>query len=217
VLNVGVAGYIFTQVPEFLMRFLVWLLISVLYRIGKRGLEQVPDKGGVLLVANHISFVDALVIGGAIRRPVRFVMDAHIFDIPVLKFIFRIAGTVPILPRRENEEVYQNAFARVAEYLAAGEVVCIFPEGALTRDGEIHEFRPGLSRILAETPVPVVPLALRGLWGSVFSRAPKALKRNWRQLIRRRVELAAGPLTATEAATPAHLQGIVAGLRGNWR
>ena len=122
VLNVAVAGYIFTQVPEFLMRFLVWLLISVLYRIGKHGLEQVPDKGGVLLVANHISFVDALVIGGAIRRPVRFVMDAHIFDIPVLKFIFRIAGTVPILPKRENEEVYQNAFARVAEYLAAGEV-----------------------------------------------------------------------------------------------
>lgn len=217
VLNVAIAVYIFAQVPEFLMRFLVWMMISVMYRIDKRDLEQVPDKGGVLLVANHISFVDALVIGGAIRRPVRFVMDAHIFDIPVLNFIFRVAGTVPILPKKVDEEVYQDAFARVAEYLAAGEVVCIFPEGALTRDGDIHEFRPGLSRILAETPVPVVPLALRGLWGSIFSHAPKALKADWRHLIRRRVELVAGPLTSPEAAAPEYLYDIVAGLRGDWR
>jgi 1-acyl-sn-glycerol-3-phosphate acyltransferase len=216
-LNVGVSVYIFAQVPEFSMRFLVWVLTSVMYRIDKRDLDAIPDKGAVLLVCNHISYVDALIIAGAVRRPVRFVMDAHIFDIPVLNFIFRVAGTVPILPRRQSEEIYQNAFARVAEYLAAGEIVCIFPEGALTRDGEMQAFRAGVSRILKETPVAVVPMALRGLWGSVFSRAPRALKIDWRRLIRRRVELVGGAAVKPDAATPEQLQAIVAGLRGDWR
>ena len=114
--------------------------------------------------------MDALVIGGSVRRPVRFVMDHSIFKIPVLGFIFRTARAIPIAPAREDPDALQKAFDRIDAELADGEVVCIFPEGKLTRDGEMNEFKRGVEKILERRPVPVMPMALRGLWGSFFSR-----------------------------------------------
>ncbi len=216
-LNVLVAAYIYTLVPEFLMRFLVWLLTAVMYRIRRFNLEIIPDHGPVLLICNHVSYVDALIIAGSVRRPTRFVMDHRIFKIPVFSFIFRTAGAVPIAPRSENPEIYEQAFARIAEYLANGEIVCIFPEGMLTRDGEMNEFRPGVTRILEETPVPVVPLGLSGLWGSMFSLLGGRAAAKLPQRFRAKVRLSAGDIVAPADADLEVLSDTVEALRGDVR
>ena len=179
-MNAVVALYIFSLLPEFLMRFLAWILTNVLYRGQMRCGDDVvagvhdpiveAEHGAAVLVCNHVSYVDALVIGGAVRRPVRFVMYYRIFDTPLLKFIFKTAGAIPIASARENEELLEASFDHIAEALNSGELVCIFPEGAITRDGEIQRFRQGIERILDRTPAPVIPIAVSGLWGSWFSR-----------------------------------------------
>ncbi|WP_144939204.1 MFS transporter [Pseudomonas alabamensis] len=213
-LNIGVNAYIFSIVPEFTMRFMIWLLGHAMYRVEHRDLQRIPDEGAALLVCNHVSYVDALLMAGAVRRPIRFVMYYKIYRLPVLHFIFRTAGAIPIAGRGEDEATYERAFARVAQYLAEGELVCIFPEGKLSTDGEIDAFKGGINRILAETPVPVIPLALQGLWGSFFSRDPdKGLfKRFWS-----RVTLVAGDPVPAEAAKPGVLREKVAALRGDLR
>ncbi|MEM9208118.1 MAG: 1-acyl-sn-glycerol-3-phosphate acyltransferase, partial [Pseudomonadota bacterium] len=170
ILNLAVAVYIFTLLPEFLLRFLAWIATSLLYRIRVHGEEHIPDEGPAVLVCNHVSFVDALVLGGAVRRPLRFVMYYKIFEIPLLRLLFKTAKAIPIASAREDEALMEACFDEIAERLEEGEIVCLFPEGAITRDGEIHGFRPGVERIIERTPVPVVPVALSGLWGSWFSR-----------------------------------------------
>ncbi len=213
-MNIAVNSYIFKIVPEFSMRFMIWLLSHSMYRVEHKGLEAIPDEGAAVLVCNHVSFVDALLIGGAVRRPVRFVMYYKIYNLPVLNFIFRTAGTVPIAGRNEDLLIYDAAFKKIAEYLRNGEVVCIFPEGKLTGDGELNEFKNGIERIIEENPVPVIPMALQGLWGSFFSRAPgKGLfKRIWS-----RITLVAGTPVAPELAKRELLQAQVAQLRGERR
>ncbi|HHJ34654.1 MAG TPA: MFS transporter [Gammaproteobacteria bacterium] len=170
ILNALVAIYIYTLVPEFLMRFLVWLLIHSIYHVRTKGLENIPEQGPVVLVCNHVSFVDALIIGGCIRRPVRFVMYYKIFDLPVLNFVFRTAKAISIAGKHEDEKLLNKAFDDIDEALEAGDVVCLFPEGKLTADGNMNTFRDGIERIINRRAVPVVPMALQGLWGSAFSR-----------------------------------------------
>ncbi|MEX6502068.1 MFS transporter [Pseudomonas zhanjiangensis] len=213
-MNVAVNSYIFKIVPEFSMRFLIWLLGHSMYRVEHKGLDAIPEQGAAVLVCNHVSFVDALLIGGAVRRPVRFVMYYKIYRLPVLNFIFRTAGTVPIAGRNEDLLVYDAAFKKIAEYLRNGELVCIFPEGKLTTDGEINEFKNGIERILKENPVPVIPMALQGLWGSFFSRDPNKglFRRLWS-----RIELVAGQPLNPECADRHALQAQVAELRGDCR
>jgi 1-acyl-sn-glycerol-3-phosphate acyltransferase len=218
VLNAVVAIYIYTLVPEFLMRFLIWVLVNTLYRIRLRVLEHIPEKGPALIVCNHVSFVDALVIGGSVRRPVRFVMDHNIFKIPVLGFIFRTARAIPIAPAKEDANALQRAFDRIDAELADGEVVCIFPEGKLTRHGEMNEFKKGVEKILERRPVPVVPMALRGLWGSFFShRDGKAAMTRPPTRFWSKIELVVTAPVPGDDASATGLQKIVAGLRGEWQ
>jgi 1-acyl-sn-glycerol-3-phosphate acyltransferase len=215
-MNALVAVYIYTLVPEFLLRFVDWVLIHTLYRIDKRGLDNIPETGPVLLVCNHVSFMDPLVIMGCVRRPVRFVMYYKIFDLPLLKWLFRAAKAIPIAGAKEDAGIMQRAFAEVDRELADGNIVCIFPEGGITRDGTIQGFRPGLEKILEQRPVPVVPLALRGLWGSIFSRSDSALHRA--RLPRRfwsRIELVAGAPVSPVEANAATLEAKVRELRGD--
>ena len=213
-LNIAVNAYIFRIVPEFTMRFLIWLLSHSMYRVEHRDLQRIPDEGAALLVCNHVSFVDALLIAGAVRRPIRFVMYYKIYRLPVLNFVFRTAGAIPIAGRGEDADTYEQAFARIAASLAAGELVCIFPEGKLSSDGEIDVFKSGVKRILRETPVPVIPLALQGLWGSFFSRDPAkgVFRRFWS-----RVTVVAGEAVEVDAAHPETLRARVSDLRGNVR
>ena len=213
--NALVAIYIYTLVPEFLMRFLVWLLIHSVYRLEKSGLEHIPEEGPALVACNHVSYVDALIIAAACRRPIRFVMDHRIFRIPVLSFVFRTMRTIPIAPAKEDAAMKDRAFAEVAKALAAGEVVGIFPEGSLTVTGEMTRFRPGVQQIVDTTPVPVVPMALRGLWGSFFSRSHNGKAMRKLRGLYLRIALVVGRPLAPAEATPERLQSEVLALRGD--
>jgi len=213
-MNAVVAVFIYGLVPEFLMRFLAWLLIHTMYRVRKEGLDHIPDEGSCIVVCNHVSYVDAVVIAACVRRPIRFVMDHRIFRIPVLSFIFRAMRTIPIAPAKEDAAMKARAFEEAARALAAGEVVGIFPEGTLTETGEMNPFRPGVQQMLATTPVPVVPLALSGLWGSFFSRSHQGKAMRRLRGVFSRIMLIAGPPIPPERAAPAQLQATVLALRG---
>jgi 1-acyl-sn-glycerol-3-phosphate acyltransferase len=213
--NIVVAVYIYTVVPEFLIRLLIWMLTNTIYRVRNEGLDNIPDDGACILVCNHVSYVDALIMAGSIRRPVRFVMFKPIYDMPILNYIFRTGKTIPIDSKSRNPDIYQQAFTRIEEELEAGEVVCIFPEGKLTADGDIAEFKNGLEKIIAKNPVPVVPMALRGLWGSVFShRGGPALSKMPRRFWSR-VELIAAQAVAPESVSAASMRDAVLTLRGD--
>lgn len=215
VMNAAVAAYIYLRVPEFLMRFLVWMLIRTLYRIRTEGLEHIPETGPALVTCNHVSFVDALILGGSIRRPVRFVMYHKIFRIPGLHFIFRTARAIPIAPAKEDEALMRKALDEVAAALEAGEVVGIFPEGMLTPDGQIQTFKSGVERIIARTPVPVVPLAVRGLWRSMWSKRNSRFGRaRLPRRFRARIELIAEPPLSPEGLTAGALELRIRELRG---
>ena len=210
VMNAAVAAYIFHLVPEFLMRFLCWLLIHSVYRLEKRGLENIPEKGAAVLISNHVSFVDPLVIMAASPRPIRFVMDHRIFATPVLSWVFRQGKAIPIAPAKEDEKLMNAAFDEVARALEAGELVCIFPEGRITDTGDLYPFRPGIRRVLDRTPVPVIPLALKGLWGSFFSRRHGRAMSSLRALSPfRRIGLVGAAAIAPPDVTPQRLHDEV--------
>jgi 1-acyl-sn-glycerol-3-phosphate acyltransferase len=212
-LNALVAIYIYTLVPEFLLRFVCWLLVHTLYRMQKRGVHF-PEEGAALLVCNHVSFVDALVISAACRRPIRFIMDEAIFRAPILRVLTKGMKAIPIASAKDDATILEHAFEMTAAALRDGELVCIFPEGRLTRDGEIASFRAGLTRIVTETPVAVIPMAITGLWGSMFSRrTPKIWQRLPRKLWHR-VVVTVGEPVAPENAEPEELRERVRALYG---
>ena len=218
VCNAVVAIYIYKLVPEFLVRFVVWILVHSVYRLEKRGIEHIPDEGSAVLVCNHVSFVDALIIAAACRRPIRFVMYHRVFRWPILSFVFKSSRAIPIAPEKEDAALKAKAFDDVSQALAAGELVGIFPEGRVTDNGEISAFRPGIAQILARNPVPVIPMALSGLWGSIFSRIHgAALSRPWMARPFRKVVLKIGSPVAPENMNLESLRVEVVRLRGEVR
>ncbi len=206
VMTAAVCLFIFTLVPEFTMRFIVWLLVHTIYRMNKRGMAHIPEQGGVLLVCNHVSFMDGLILAGAVRRPARFVMYHKVFDVPLLSFVFRTGKAIPIAPAKEDPERLQAAYDSIARELEDGQVVCIFPEGEITRDGQMREFREGVERIVKRTPVPVVPMALRGLWGSFFSRKGGPAMARFPRRFWSRIELVVGRALPPEQVSAVELQ-----------
>ena len=211
-MNIVVASYVYAQVPEFVLRFFIWILGHTMYRVEQKGLEVIPEDGPAVLVCNHVSYVDALLIGGAYHRPVRFVMDRSIAEMKGLKTFFKWAKTIPICSPKADIDVYENAFKRIKEELDDGNIVCIFPEGKITKDGNVDTFKAGIERILKDSPVPVIPLALDGLWGSYFSHKDgHALttrpKRFWS-----RVSLTAGKLQQPQDVSAQSLESDVKSL-----
>ena len=216
VANTLVAIWIFTIVPEFLMRFLSWVLVRTLYRLRTRGIDHIPDEGAALIVCNHVSFMDALILSASIPRPVRFVMYYKIFNIPVLSWIFRTAKAIPIAGAKENPELMQRAFTEIDAALAEGELVGIFPEGALTQDGEIAPFKSGVEKILEQRPVPVIPMALRGMWSSMWSRRDSKLHRaRLPRRFRAHVDVVADAPIDAHGVTSETLETKVRELRGD--
>jgi 1-acyl-sn-glycerol-3-phosphate acyltransferase len=213
IMNIAVAAFIFSRVPEFSMRFLVWLISRSMYRVSMQGTDNIPDKGAAVLVCNHVSYVDAILLAGVCRRPIRFVMYKPIYDLPVLHFIFRVSQAIPIISRSLDPRTYDKAFAEIDKQLAAGHLVCIFPEGKLTTDGEIDVFRKGVERIVARNTVAVVPMALRGMWGSIFSRKPFTLGTVLSFRFRPRVFLFVGARIAPTEVNSATLHRAVCDLR----
>ena len=214
IVNIGVAAYIFAQVPEFSMRFLVWLISHSIYRVRHHNLDAIPQRGAAIIVCNHVSYVDAPLLAGAVRRPIRFVMHKDIHRLPVLNFIFRTSRTIPIAAEKEDPAMFRAAFDAIAEGLAAGDLLCVFPEGKLTSDGEVDVFRKGIERIVAATPAPVVPMALDGLWGSYFSRQGKGAFRRKRGRFWSRVDIRAGEPVAAADVSADDLRDRVLALRG---
>ena len=169
-MNIVVAVYIYTVVPEFVLRFISWILVRLMYRVKTNGLENIPKEGPVVLTCNHVTFVDWLVISGSCPRPTVFIMYYKFFHIPIIQTLMKQAKVIPICSAKEDPEVLKKAFCSIKAALEDGEVVCIFPEGQLTPDGNRTPFREGVCRIIEETPVPVIPMSLSGMWGSIFSK-----------------------------------------------
>ncbi len=189
--------------------------MNTLYCVRVDGSKNIPEEGAALLVCNHVSFMDLLLLMANLRRPIRFVMYYKIFNVPLLRFVFRTAKAIPIAGNKEDPAVQQTAYDAIDQALAAGELVCIFPEGGLTRDGEIASFRPGVEKILQRRPVPVVPMALRGLWGSVWSRRDSMLHRaRLPRRFRARVELVVDTAVVPAQVSAAMLEARVRELRG---
>jgi hypothetical protein len=222
VLNALVAIYIYRLVPEFLLRFIAWILANTLYRLRSINTDRIPLEGPAVLVCNHVSFVDAIVIMGESPRPIRFVMDHRIFKVPLMNWFFRNAKAIAIAPAKEDPAMLEKANQRIDAALADGDLVCIFPEGRITDTGELYTFRQGVRRIVERNPVPVIPMALRGLWGSFFSRFGGTafslpIDARLRRGLRSTVELVVGEPVKPEQAMPDELMERVAELRGDER
>ena len=214
-LNVAVAIYIYTVIPEFLLRFVAWCLANVLYRVRVDHPERLPVEGAAVFAANHISFIDSLLMSSASPRPVRFIMDAEYARLPILRFLFRDAKVIPIAPAGEDPDMLERAYDRIAEELSEGELVCIFPEGGISSDGNLAPFRRGVEHIVRRTPVEVVPIALVGLWGSFFSRkGGRAMSRPFRRFWSH-VEIRVGEAIAPESVTAERVAESIAEL-GGW-
>jgi 1-acyl-sn-glycerol-3-phosphate acyltransferase len=211
VLNALVAGYIFLIVPEYLLRFTAFVLTRCVYRFRVRGEDHIPVNGAAVLVCNHVSYIDAVVLMAASPRPIRFLMDHRIFATPVLGWLFRLGKAIPIAPQRDDPAAYERAFQDARRVLDEGDLLGIFPEGGITRDGSLGEFKGGIMKILQTHPVPVVPLALQNLWGSFFSRIEggTAMVRPFRRGFFSPVGLVAGPALEAGQVDPALLRGRV--------
>lgn len=218
VLNALVALYIFSLVPEFLMRFIAWLLIHTIHRVECVDTDRIPEASAAVLVCNHVSYVDAIVIMAASPRPIRFVMDHRIFKIPVLGWVFRTAKAIPIAPAKEDPWLMEKAFVDIAQALHEGDLICIFPEGKLTSTGEMNEFKGGIKKIIDRSPVPVIPMALRGLWGSMLTRSPgNPFGRSFNRGPLSQLSLVVGQPVPAAEVTPEALQQQVMALRGEWK
>uniref|UniRef100_UPI00321FBA7D MFS transporter n=1 Tax=Thermomonas sp. TaxID=1971895 RepID=UPI00321FBA7D len=220
--NTLVALWIFSIVPEFFMRFMSWVMVRTLYRLKLHGIEKhIPDDGAALLVCNHVSYMDALILSACAPRPARFVMYYKIFNVPVMRWIFKTAKAIPIAGAREDPQVMQRAFDAVDAALAEGELVCIFPEGALTRDGQIAPFKSGVEKILARAAlrgqdVAVVPMALKNMWGSMWSKQDSRLRRmRVPRRLRAPIEVLAGEPVTGSTASAELLEAKVRALRGD--
>ncbi|WIT13520.1 MFS transporter [Paucibacter sediminis] len=213
--NAVVAAYIFLVVPEYLLRFIAFMLSRLVYRYRLRGDEHIPTSGPALLVCNHVSFIDAVLLMAASPRPIRFIMDHRIFATPVLGWLFRLAKCIPIAPQKDDPATYEAAFAQARAVLADGELLGIFPEGGITRDGSLQPFKGGVMKIVEGLPdVPVVPLALQNLWGSFFSRVERgeAMVKPFRRGLFSRVGLVAGAPLAAAEVSPERLRNEVSAL-----
>jgi 1-acyl-sn-glycerol-3-phosphate acyltransferase len=201
--NAVVAGYIFCVVPEYLLRFVAFVLTRTVYRFRIQGDANIPPTGAAIVVCNHVSFVDPVLLMAASPRPIRFLMDARIFRTPGLGLFFRLAKAIPIAAKNDDPAAYEAAFAAADQVLADGDLLGIFPEGGITTDGTLQPFKGGVMRILEQRPVPVIPLALQNLWGSFFSRFEgAAMTRPFRRGLFSRVGLNVGEGIAADAVTP---------------
>lgn len=222
--NAVVAFYIFMLVPEYLLRFVAWVASRFVYRFRIEGELNIPTEGAAVLVCNHVSFVDAVLLMAASPRPIRFVMDHRIFKVPVLGALFRLAKAIPVAPQKEDPQAYESAFRESATVLREGDLLGIFPEGGITRDGTLQPFKGGIMKILETArqdgvqEVPVIPMALTNLWGSFFSRIelsggqPTAMVKPFRRGLFSRVGLNVGQPLPAQDVTPQGLQERVAQL-----
>ena len=161
------SAYVLSVVPEFLIRFSLWLLTHTVYRIRILGQEQVPARGPALLVCNHLSHADGFLVGACVQRFIRFMVYRPYFELPGANWLLKRMNAIPV-SSEDRRDILRSIEQARAE-LRAGHVVCIFAEGAISRTGNLQPFRHGFERIVRGLDVPVIPVHLGGVWGSVFS------------------------------------------------
>ncbi len=192
-LNLIVVIYIVYTIPAFFLRCIMWSVTHVFYRMSIYNLHNIPSEKPAVLACNHVSFMDAIIIGGVVKRPIRFVMDAQIADTKLAKYIFKLANVIPIASGIENKQILINAYEKIVQALKNNELVCIFPEGEITRNGEMNKLKSGILKIIHKTPVEIIPIAISGMWGSFFSRADgKACIKPFRRGFFNKVSFSAG-------------------------
>jgi len=170
VMSLAATAYVLWLLPDSLLRLLLWMLTHTLYRLDVEGRERVPARGGALLVPNHVSMADAVLLLAALDRPVRFLMFKGSYEHPFVKPFAKILGVIPIASDQGPREMI-HSLRRATQALQDGELVCIFPEGQMTRIGQMLPFRRGMERIIKGVDVPIIPVNLDGVWGSIFSFA----------------------------------------------
>ena len=202
---------LFSENPEPFFRMGVRVLTRMMYRPHFIGFDNIPETGAGLIIANHVSYVDGMIIQTGCKRPIRFVIDDYIYRQPGVHYFMSHNRAIPILPTRDS---VSHALDEISEGLKAGDLICIFPEGQLTYTGSLGRFKPGIEYIIRRDMVPVYPVALKGLWGSIFSR--KYLKAHFRffpRSWRREVTAICGPAIAPETVNVNHLQETVLRLK----
>ena len=154
--------------PNWGLRVLLWFLSRIIYRVKVLGKENIPGKGGALLVSNHMSFVDVVLISAAANRPVRFLIFSDVYNLPFIKPFALLMRAIPIPTEMRPRDIVR-AFREASDAIRAGELVCVFAEGHITRTGSMLPFRKGMERIIRGLDAPIVPVNLHGVWGSIFS------------------------------------------------
>lgn len=215
VMNILIAIYLFSQVPIFVVRVLVWILTHTMYRVKHTNLHHLPSQGGALIVCNHVTYMDALLLSAVCPRLIRFVMEEDYANLPPLKRFLNRAGVIPI--SATNRGSIRRAFTEIEQALSEGHIVCIFPEGRLTSDGEIGEFMRGIDIVLKRSPVPVIPMALKGMWGSYFSRYKGRACKGIPTRFWSKIEIEAGEPVDPKEATSLIMKEKVEQLRGEMR
>ena len=211
--NSLVVVYIYFQAPDFFWRFVVWMITHTMYRVKKQNLNNIPEQGGVLLVCNHVSYMDALLLAGSCPRPIRFLMDRDIYNLPLVKSFCKACKAIPV--DANDRTSIRNAFSKVSEHLDNGDIVCVFPEGQLTFDGEIAPFMRGIDLIIKRSNATVIPVALQGLWGSYFSREGGVALLKWPKRFWSQVTIVAGECLSSQEANSQLLYQQVTQLRGD--
>ncbi len=215
VMNMLMAIYIFSQIPEHFLRLVSWLLMHSIYRIKKEDLDKIPKEGPVLIVCNHVSFFDSPIMLAVLPRPARFIMWYGFYELPVAGRLFKWLKTIPIGNAKERADLVPLAYDKIAEELEAGHMVVVFPEGHITKNGELNAFQPGVDKIIKRTPVPVVPMALRGMWGTWSSRRKGRAMKGLPGAYLRKLTVVAGDVIAPENASRTVLYDRVLELRGD--
>jgi 1-acyl-sn-glycerol-3-phosphate acyltransferase len=192
-------------------RFLVRMICYAIYYPRYTGFEHIPQTGAAIIICNHVSYVDGLIIAAGCRRPVRFVIDTHIYNVPIVHYFMKLNRAIPILPTRES---VTQALEAISAGIKAGDLICIFPEGQLTYTGSLGRFKTGIESIIKRDPAPVYPVALTGLWGSIFSRKHLG---SWKRFIPKhifkRTHAICGDLIPPEHVTVNRLQKAVLRLK----
>jgi acyl-[acyl-carrier-protein]-phospholipid O-acyltransferase/long-chain-fatty-acid--[acyl-carrier-protein] ligase len=170
VMSLAATVYVVYLLPDSLLRLLLWIATHTLYRLDVEGRENVPARGGALLTPNHVSMADAVLLIASIDRPIRFLMFKGSYEHPLVKPFAKIMGVIPIASDQGPREMI-HSLRMATDALKNGEVVCIFPEGQMTRIGQMLPFRRGMERIIKGVDVPIIPVNLDGVWGSIFSFA----------------------------------------------
>lgn len=192
-------------------RFCCKLLIKAFYDIEYIGFEKIPKNSPALIIANHVSYIDGLMLQIGVNRPIRYMIDKRIYNLPIVHYFMKINRAIPILPKKEAVE---KALDKISVGLENGDLICIFPEGRITYTGNLGRFKPGIEWIIERDPVPIYPIAISGLWGSMYSR--KYIKSRYRWFpkgFRSKITLRCGDAIHPGHVRVNHLQRIILELK----